>query len=539
MERWRTHLPTSTSLAAMLAIALLLGSWAGNPASAHARGGVVPHEAIPLPGPGEDRDLDSYADAVDLTVGNRIVHVNLTKLDIGHGMPYILVGTQDDHMRTGAGRELEWRHVVDHDPLGRKAGSPTWARDALRTGQWVTTQPAASEDHAIAAGPNLEGPGPSGVHWPQSLVLDVREDRATVNVTIEAWDAEPRPHRLVERWHLAATLNASYGEADGPAVPLGSSLVLTGGAELVVTLQFGLELGRDAQAELISKWAPLLRFDSGEAFFPVPGEALAQFHGIYRGAANLETWNLDFNNGRDQYRLLLADFDGDRRVDHRDATVLTDVLAASPIATTTIYGRATLAHGGAVVVQYWFLYFYNFVAGEDDRDILALAHSGDREFVQLTFKDLESARTGLPTSISYGHHYGGIRVTDLHSGEGPLAGPAGRPVVFIAKGSHANYPVAGDDRAVRPAFSGFFDRFDGAGKALAPGNYSLQLLDAQPWHVGHLWGPVTRYSRDLGTSSRPLLQHDFRYPWHDSLAWERGLDAVDPDEAIALYGGAA
>jgi hypothetical protein len=299
---------------------------------------------------------------------------------------------------------------------------------------------------------------------------------------------------------------------------------------LRVAVEATLDLPFEAKEELAAAWAPTLRFAAGERFFPVPGSGMQRFHGFFVQPADLRTWDLDFNNGRDAYRLFLADLNGDRVVDHRDAASVTDLIAAGEVGRPTVHAHVLRAGADAVVVQYWMLYFYDFVLGEDDEGIAALAHAGDRELVQLRFRDLDAARNGTPQSAVFGHHYDGMRVTD------PAAlgidGPGWD--LFVAQGSHATYPVAGDDRRVRPAFAGYADVFDGTGVAWTPGNYTVEVLAGQEWHAGALWGPVTRYSRDLGTSSRPLLNHDFRYPYTDPLFWEAGMESMTAEEARGL-----
>jgi hypothetical protein len=537
-DRLRQHFPTVAAFVVALAVAASVSLLAGTPSGlAYAGGPVTPRLPLDLPGPGQDADGDSYADAVDIHDGNLLLAIDLLELDgPSDAHPYVLVGTQDDHGRTGAGAELEWPHVVDHDPLGRRAGSPGWTSDALRTGAWASTLPGEGQSRAVAETGRLADGAPGGAAWPQTLTIDVRDDRPRPRLDLEAWDADPDPDRLLGSWSLVADLDGgSWSEAGAAApssTPLGNASRLAGdGAALRLAVR-ALTGPDDAMRQAIAdRWAPTVRFAVGERFFPVPGEALQRFHGFYAQAPDLRTWDLGFNNGRDTYRLLLADFDGDRVVDHDDAAILTDVLAAGELGRPTVYANVRLAGGGEVVVQYWFLYFYGYVLGEDDRGIPALAHAGDRELVQLRFDGVGAALNGTPSSAVFGHHYDGLRITDP-AGLG-IDGP-GWPV-YVARGSHATYPAPGDDRRVRPALVGYADVFDGQGPTWQPGNYTVELLGSQPFHAGTLWGPMTRYSRDLGTSARPLLNHDFRYPFADPLFWEAGMATATADEARALF----
>src|SRR5688572_21440888 len=135
-DRLRQHFPTVAALVTVLLLAATVSLLVGTPEGLAYRGGaVVPRVPLDLPPPEQDADLDSYRDDTDLVAGNLLLAVDLVSLDAGAAAhPYVLVGTQDDHGRTGAGRELEWPHIVDHDPLGRRAGSPAWQSDVIRTG---------------------------------------------------------------------------------------------------------------------------------------------------------------------------------------------------------------------------------------------------------------------------------------------------------------------------------------------------------------------------------------------------------------------
>lgn len=545
-DRLRQHFPTVAALTAMLVLAASVSLLAGTPSGlAYLGGPVVPRVLLDLPPPEQDADLDSYADAADLVDGNLLLAVDLLALDGGDAHPYVLVGTQDDHGRTGAGAELEWPHIVDHDPLGRRAGSPAWQADAIRTGAWVATVPAPGFGRAVAETGRLPQDAPAGAAWPQTLLVDVRDDRASPSLEVELWDSDGSPDRLLGAWRIDVGLELRQGGGGGSAtgngtwrsegtatMSFGESLGLQDGdVTLELSVRAVADLAPETKQAIADAWAPTLRFAEGERFFPVPGAALERFHGFYRQAPDLRTWDESFNNGRDTYRLLLADFNGDRVVDHADAAILTDLVAAGDVGRPTVYAHVRPAGASAIVVQYWFLYFYDFVLGEDDRGIASLAHSGDRELVQLTFDDLAAATNGTPSSVVFGHHYSGVRVTDP---AGLGIDGAGWPV-FIAQGSHATYPAPGDDHRVRAALAGYADVFRGDGETWTPGNYSLEVLGAQPWHAGALWGPMTRYSRDLGTSTRPLLNHDFRYPFTDPLLWEAGMPELTAAEARDLY----
>lgn len=540
-EAARVHAPTFTAFLLMVAVAASIGATLH--ASLGAAGGSPvsgPATPIVLPPPDQDADGDSYGDDVDRYDGDAevVLHVDRLRLQ-GDVAPYLVVGTQDDHWRTGAGAELEWRHVVDYDPLGAQPGSGTWKERSLRTGAWWVSEPMEGERIAMARTGRLDESPPDGVTWPQRFHVNVRDDRAAVQLEVAVWDAASKPDRLVGRWELSVDPEAGWRSGEnGTLRPLDQRINLTttpGGSEgITVRVAWQAALDAGTRQELADRWAPALRFDSGGRFFPTNGSLLGRFHGFWVRDPDLRTWQTGFNNGRDAYRLLLADFTGDGGVDHRDAAVMTDVLREGGAA-DHLYANVVETTNGRVVVQYWLLYFYNFVPDETGQDIPELAHRGDREFMQLTFASLDDARNGFPTTVAYSQHYRGIRIDDVRPGTPPFHLHDRNPAIYPALGSHASYPVAGDDQALRRAYAGFGDRFDGQGEAWDPDEYDVEVLGSQEWHQGYKWGPFTRHARDMGTALRPLQQHTFRYPFTDPLYWQAGLEVLEAGELEDVY----
>lgn len=561
------HAPVFAALAVMLvvfvAFAAVIGPGLEGPPR---RVPATVAQPIDLPGPGEDMDNDTYADEVDLWEGDLVVVLDVLGLSVPGDddvRPYLLVGTQDDHWRTGEGAQLEWVRVVDHDPLGLRPGSPEWIEGALRTGMWWRSIPMEGESHAIAersvlragdgvgAGPgdrNGAGDGAEngaengeGVTWPQRFVVNVRDDRALSVVELEVWDSATRPHARLGAWSFEVdVLQQRWRLGGGEWVPAGQvatqGTVTQGQRGLEVALDLESDLEWETKRSLAERWAPLVFFEQGERFFPTRGDALERFFGFSDREADHRTWDREFNNGRHGYRLLLGDFTGDGTVGHEDAAVHYDVLRAGGVAADTVYAnvmRTTMDH---VVVQYWFIYMYNYVLDETGRDIPALAHAGDREFIQLVFKDVDAAIDGTPLRTAYSQHYKGVSIPFM-PGEPPFHVDADRPAVFVALGSHASYPAAGTDEALRHALQGFGDVFHGEGEHWGPEDYELEVLGPQTWHAGYLWGPLTRHSRDMGTTARPLLQYDFTYPFTDPLHWESALSEAEADRLLDLYGG--
>jgi hypothetical protein len=94
-----------------------------------------------------------------------------------------------------------------------------------------------------------------------------------------------------------------------------------------------------------------------------------------------------------------------------------------------VYGRAATGSDGRIWLQYWFFYFYN------DFELLGNAfpvglHEGDWECVQFRLDEAGA----VPELAVYAQHKGGEA---LWWADVQKAG--GRPVVYVARGSHAAY----------------------------------------------------------------------------------------------------
>jgi hypothetical protein len=102
---------------------------------------------------------------------------------------------------------------------------------------------------------------------------------------------------------------------------------------------------------------------------------------------------------------------------------------AHPELANVVYGHA-IEVNGRLWLQYWFWYFYN-----DYQLSFALGtHEGDWEMVQFRIDDA----AGQPDLAVYSQHrYGEVRPWDEVQTLGE------RPVIYVARGSHAGYYTAG------------------------------------------------------------------------------------------------
>ena len=260
--------------------------------------------------------------------------------------------------------------------------------------------------------------------------------------------------------------------------------------------------GGDAAA-LLTRHAPILRFDSAERYFADPVEIWVQNPGARLCRADGSV----IASAGGQPRLSLAFLGPERYADGRPARAGDMIVAggrdyraqyrrlcADPALRDRIYGHARVGSDGRLWLSYWFFSFYNDyrVLG---RFIGAGLHEGDWEMIQLRL----GADAAAPDLAVYAQH--------AHARPRPWAAVErveGHPVVYPGRGSHACYYTPGTHWT-----GAGLERADGRGRAPA---LSLGVIDdADPacaWvHWPGRWG-----------GTRP------RTPWLRRL----GLDAVSP-----------
>lgn len=159
-------------------------------------------------------------------------------------------------------------------------------------------------------------------------------------------------------------------------------------------------------------------------------------------------------------------------------------------------------NGDRAAIEYWLLYLYNAFY---DR------HEADWEGVTVVLQN------GTPTGISYSQHQ--ARRWIAWSAQTRLAT---HPVVYVARGSHANYPRSGRHdvqvcwrlrvRACAPSTKR--DDADGAGPKLDPKLYDLHELGGTPYRGG--WGSGNYVLRIGLTRDRvidPRVRLDYSNPF--------------------------
>jgi hypothetical protein len=145
----------------------------------------------------------------------------------------------------------------------------------------------------------------------------------------------------------------------------------------------------------------------------------------------------------------------------------------------TVYARVKEADAsGYTTVQYWLFYYMN-----DWRN----THEGDWEMVQLNFTGQSSkdilAKNAFPAFIALSQHQSGQKMTwNTMNEKGLLKGT--HPIVYVARGSHANYFTPGQSWSVLD-----FDKTGlDAWRIIEPGQIDVVLLnEADPAEKGTEW----------------------------------------------------
>ena len=265
-----------------------------------------------------------------------------------------------------------------------------------------------------------------------------------------------------------------------------------------------------ATAELLERHRPVVRYDSQESYFADsaaewtdnPGNRLTRADGTAIAVAGhglgLAFLGTSYPDGS---VAAATDAICSPAQDYRERA---RALHERPEYRNQFYGHAVLDGAGDLWLQYWFFYFYN------DYNLIghvlgAGLHEGDWETVQLQLRD------EAPVRAVYAQHTA-ARASDWPGVE--LAPGTQRPIVYVARGSHACYFKPG-----RHWTGHWFDHADG--KRASPELELNVVVDGE-----HEW----RWVRWPGT-------------WGDTKPGENPLDSPSPpgpgaheqwDEPLAL-----
>lgn len=247
-------------------------------------------------------------------------------------------------------------------------------------------------------------------------------------------------------------------------------------------------VGEEAR-ELAERFAPVLRYDSKELFVPISRsgyvsrtqlkEEKGRLVRLINDAVNEGILPVTLGKCLQGCFLFLdvraAEPDPPKRVEQKyDA--IENALLRSGERPTVYYHVSHYDDTDEYAIQYWFLYFFNYRLNE---------HESDWE--QITVR-LDENRE--PTHVFYSAHEGG------NAGPFARAAESGHPVVYPARGSHANYfrPGKHDVEIVCKRLLGSFkhclrggelvsDVSDARGVELASGDYNLAQLTG-PVYIG-------------------------------------------------------
>src|SRR3954451_21939415 len=225
-------------------------------------------------------------------------------------------------------------------------------------------------------------------------------------------------------------------------------------------------------SELLARYKPSLQYDSLEAFFADAAEMMTDG----KGCSLRQDAGRTLFGGRRGPALALAvlrdlEYGENNPVAETDRICLASKRYRSdysrlrkerPELKNKVYGRAAQGGDGRLWLQYWLFYVYN------DYQLAARfgLHEGDWEMIALR---MDPERAAPDVAVYAQHAYAEQRDWD------DVAKEDGRPVVFVARGSHGSYFEPGMHTT-----EVFYDIADGARDTP---ELALEVLDGNdpPW----------------------------------------------------------
>ncbi len=200
-----------------------------------------------------------------------------------------------------------------------------------------------------------------------------------------------------------------------------------------------------------------------------------------------------------------------------------------------VYARAARRDGGGAWLQYWLYY-----PGQDqDRGIVRIGrHEGDWELVQIRVDP-----GGRPREVVYAQHRGGERCAWSE-----VERSSGRPVVYVARGSHASYLRAGVRDRLWPDPN---DEANGRGRSVRPRLVRVSAGSPRWMRWPGRWGDAKArwwVPGEQDSPRGPAFQPDGR--WSDPEDWAKAArdcqagcnreDECDtPEKLLGATGAAA
>ena len=190
---------------------------------------------------------------------------------------------------------------------------------------------------------------------------------------------------------------------------------------IIVLVSFAFKtLQAETSQELASKYAPVLRFTSGEKFYPTSVDYIIDSSALkfrnHDGTSNVINPSPSVS---DLGSYTSSDLFLDNKLGTFDAIAADYASKASGIG---YYAYVNIANSGSYkVIQYWLFYVFNNGPLND--------HQGDVEVVEIFLDTSGNPQKALFSQHGSGENadWGDVDKTDTH------------PVVYVAQGSHANY----------------------------------------------------------------------------------------------------
>ncbi|MDD1770585.1 MAG: Vps62-related protein [Methanomassiliicoccales archaeon] len=213
----------------------------------------------------------------------------------------------------------------------------------------------------------------------------------------------------------------------GVAIVLVSLLLLPTLLSAAASGPSSLALTHSEKEDLAASFAPILHFERDERVFPVDVAYFLSCSDLKSaGGSTLISSGLDDGSISSEPYSIPG---GGYYLDDRYGGINDDGVIARYEADRTTVNDSVYAHvansGDSILVQYWMFYVFNY--GTFNR------HEGDWEMVEYVLD-----QTKTPIAAVYSQHQGGQRL-----GWNELLLENGHPVVYVARGSHANFPALG------------------------------------------------------------------------------------------------
>lgn len=270
------------------------------------------------------------------------------------------------------------------------------------------------------------------------------------------------------------------------------------------------------ESELANRYVPVLQFKAGENFFPVD----INYH-VDNAVLKLRSGDnvvvVDSSPSVDEISTYTDENYFLENILGNFTEIASDYGEKKDSLGYTVYARVTMQFG-SMIVQYWFFYAYN--------DSPVNQHEGDWEMIEIPLDNSEE-----PISAVYSQHMQGQRAVwgDVEKLD------ATHPVVYVARGSHANY-----FRPYQGKLGLENDDVGADGTAIKPTDVNLVLLGelgvgnhpaSQNWlEFGGRWGDWAKLGDAAVGFAGPHGpgQVENSEKWYNPASWS---------ENIALVGG--